>query len=112
MESLTGNGALTYPVGLLTADELNLAGGVFDAANENYYLYTGQEWWTMTPDILHSSGWLSRGYEYEMKYNGSFGTGDIYNPVGVRPSISLAPGVKIASGGDGTAQTPYEFVLE
>ena len=31
---------------------------------------------------------------------------------GVRPSISIAPSVKIAPGGDGTAEAPYEFVVE
>ena len=38
----TGNGKLTYPVGLLTADEIRLAGGRRGSSNSTYYLYTNQ----------------------------------------------------------------------
>ena len=34
-----GNEALTYPVGLITADEVLYAGGVWNISNNNYYLY-------------------------------------------------------------------------
>ena len=34
-----GNGALTYPVALLTADEIAYAGGVYNKSNRSYYLY-------------------------------------------------------------------------
>ena len=53
-----GNKALTYPVGLITVDEVLLSGtggGVFDGnlnhrpANPNSYLTTGNHFWTMTP---------------------------------------------------------------
>ncbi|MBQ3142675.1 MAG: hypothetical protein IJB82_04135, partial [Bacilli bacterium] len=43
-------GDLTYPVGLLTADEVAYAGAVHDAPNSSYYLYTGEDYWTMTPE--------------------------------------------------------------
>ncbi len=33
---------LEYPVALITADELAMAGGVVGTANTNYYLYNGQ----------------------------------------------------------------------
>jgi len=32
-----GNSALTYPVGLITADEVAMAGGVYDSNNRSYY---------------------------------------------------------------------------
>ena len=41
-ESNQGNKALTYPIGLITADEIAYAGGVVRANNTSYYLYTGQ----------------------------------------------------------------------
>ena len=107
-ESATGNGALDYPVGLLTADEIILAGGQ-NSSNSDYYLYTNQNWWSMSPTIFDGvfaggffdsdSGTLSSGGRVDVEF-------------GVRPSISLKPGVKVAEGGDGTSATPYEFVVE
>ena len=50
------NKKLKYPVGLITADEVVLAGGTINTGNQKYYLYTGQGSWTMTP-----SGYLLTG---------------------------------------------------
>ncbi len=100
VKSKNGNGLLTYPVALLTADEVMLAGGI-NASNDNYYLYTNQDWWTLSPCAYD-------GYSYVF-YNDSNGTlkelfvTDIY---GVRPSVSLAPETKITSG-DGTMNSPF-----
>ena len=44
-----GNGALTYPVGLINADEVTLAGGYLKTTNTKYYLYNGLSYYTMTP---------------------------------------------------------------
>ena len=43
------NKKLKYPVGLITPDEVVLAGGKSDADNTSYYLYNGQYYWTMAP---------------------------------------------------------------
>ena len=43
-----GNGALTYGVGLVTTDEVVLAGG-WKSSNLKFYLYNGQSYWTMSP---------------------------------------------------------------
>ena len=48
-----GNGALTYPVGLLSTDEIVLAGGWY-ASNSGYYLYSGQWWWASSPSVSYS----------------------------------------------------------
>ena len=44
-----GNNALNYPVGLITADEVALAGSVYNVMNSKYYLYTANSLWTLTP---------------------------------------------------------------
>ena len=106
-ETATGNGALDYPVGLLTADEIMLAGGT-NIANSDFYLYTNQEWWTLSPESFSNNG----AYEFIVYSDGGLFTGGLSNGLGVRPSISLKPGLKVASGGDGTSATPYEFVVE
>ncbi|MBQ3142430.1 MAG: hypothetical protein IJB82_02865, partial [Bacilli bacterium] len=48
-------GDLTYPVGLLTADEVAYAGGTTTTGNSSYYLYTGQGYWTMSPHRFNGS---------------------------------------------------------
>ena len=42
VDASNGNGALTYPVGLITADEIVLAGEKYGTGNSTYYLYTNQ----------------------------------------------------------------------
>ena len=110
-ESATGNGALDFPVGLLTIDEIILAGGnydEYDPLSNNFYLNTNKVWWTMSPSnyYLHSSR------NFFIISDGSVARDGVFVSAGVRPSISLKPTVKIAAGGDGTAATPYEFVVE
>ena len=118
-ESETGNGALTYPVGLLTADEMVLAGGQLRPDEEIYeeyvipdfYLNTNQEWWGMSPGIFYS-GSVSLASEFYVDYNGDVSHWNTNETHGVRPSISLKPGVKVRDDGDGTAASPYEFIVE
>ena len=101
-----GNGALTYPVALLTADEIAYAGGVNGSTNISYYLYTNTTFWSLSP--FYFSGGFARVFRV-----GS--TGNLYNDrvsstCGVRPAVSLRPGVKVTSEGDGTMENPYIVV--
>jgi hypothetical protein len=96
-----GNGKLTYPVGLLTADEVMLAGGR-NNSNSNYYLYTGQWYWTLSPSAFYDS----YAYGFLVTSNGYLSTYDVNRSYGVRPSVSLAPGTK-TSEGIGTIDDPY-----
>ena len=109
-ESTSGNGALTYPVGLLTAEEMILAGGQsYDVSHTNtdFYLYTNKSWWAMSP-----SHYRAMAYEYNVDSNGYVSGYFIDSTSGVRPSISLKQTVKVAPGGDGSSATPYEFIVE
>ena len=111
-ESIIGNGALTYPVGLLTADEMHLAGGQLwdiSTSNSDFYLYTNKPWWSMTPGTFY---YVDTGEFFVTSSGSSTNDGRVSDSFGVRPSISLKPGVKIAEGGDGSSATPYEFVVE
>ena len=97
-----GNGELTYPVGLLTVDEIMLAGGKDHISNTSYYLYTGTEYWTLTSRAFISDG--SR--EYYISADGTISHSYVRSVLGVRPTISLKPG-NIISSGNGTAANPY-----
>lgn len=107
-DSLTVNSKkLTYPVGLLTADELTYTGTGWAGYSTSSFLNTGVYWWTMSPyryDNKVASG----------KYNvflANVRTGNLYyakihNQLGVRPAVSLKAGTDYVSG-DGTVNNPY-----
>lgn len=46
----SGNQSLTYPIGLITADEIAMAGGVNGISNDSFYLNFKNNtfYWTMT----------------------------------------------------------------
>ena len=99
-ESSGGNGLFTYPVGLLTAGEIALAGYSFS------YLDSGVIWWTMSP-----TGFLTP--EVAVVGTGGFNAingMEVGRTAGVRPSVSLIPGIEVKSG-DGTVSSPYELEL-
>ena len=97
-----GNGALTYPIALLTGDELALAGN-FRAANYGFYLYTGATYWTMTP--VYFSGTNARNSFENM--NGVSGEYSVDADYGIRPVLNLKPGS--LTQGSGTALDPYQL---
>ena len=113
VDTSTGNGKLTYPIALMTADEVAFAGGV-DATNaETWYYYnsankssTGSTWWW----LLSPHFWDDRD-AFVFGVDGSSSPGRLSSyrvgsTYGVRPAISLKSCVK-TSGGDGSASAPY-----
>ena len=112
-----GNKALTYPIGLVTADEVMISGssgGVFDGsykyqkAAPNSYITTGTSFWTMTP----VGGHIPCGYAYWASFmftvlsEGYFDDHSAFNSNGLRPVINLRSDIEIASG-SGTQNDPY-----
>ena len=98
-----GNGALTYPVGLITADEMVYAGAVSTTDNSSFYLYTGQIYWTLSPYVFDGS----YANEFRLHFDGFLGTGFGAESGRVRPSVSLKPGIAMTGGGSGTAADPF-----
>ena len=80
-----GNGKLTYPVGLLTADEVMYAGGRNISSNLTFYLFTNQSWWISCPNDI-SFYYITVSY-----YNFSLTVNSSANVYGLRPSVSLTP---------------------
>ncbi len=95
-----GNQKLTYPIGLITADEVAFAGGVNERLNKSYYLYTGSEYWTMSPSFFDFSG-----YVFSVGDGGDLYIDLVPNSFGVRPVINLKADVTIS--GSGTTSSPY-----
>ena len=103
VDSSIGNGKLTYPVGLITIDEVMYAGGRDLRQNSTYYLYTNQKWWLGSPDSFYNF----QPYAWFVDSSGSLSSiGALYNNYGVRPVVSLAPSIEISSG-SGTSTDPY-----
>ena len=108
----SSNDIIKEPVGLITADEVAFAGGVLVIANQSYYLYNNQYYWTMTPDYYNGS----EAGVMVMLENGSIGDNggnvnwDKYNnsDVGIRPVINLKANTKFT--GNGTVDSPFEVV--
>ena len=107
VSSEVGNGKLTYPVALLTADEATLAGHGFRGYSTNSYLYTNQAWWVLSPVNFYNNV----EYGLVVFYTGSLNSEDISSSNGIRPSVSLVPGTMV-NGGNGTANSPYEISVQ
>ena len=103
-KSSIGNKALTYPVGLITADEVAMAGGVYPTSNSTYYLYTKQSYWSGSPYYFVSRG---NAFEFFVDSSGML-TYSIYYTNGVRPVISLSSKAKLS--GSGTYNDVYTVV--
>ena len=118
-DSTVGNKKLTYPIGLMTADEVAYAGGVAYTTLESPYAWyytnakgesiTGSNWWwTMAPRGWHGSlsgVWSVFGSVNPGVLYGDSRVGDLY---AARPSVSLKS-CNLISKGDGRASNPYEI---
>ena len=112
---------LTYPIALMTADEVAYAGGVFYTESKYpfYWVYNNADnisitnsiiWWTMTPNS--GSPNLSTGggswFGVNTTKPGRIGNPGRIDPLAVRPVISLKADMVYKSG-DGSAEAPYEI---
>ena len=85
------------PVGLITADEVAYAGGVYDQNSSGYYLYNNQIYWTMSPYGFN---------QFYVNSDGSLYDAGVSSARGIRPVINLKVDVTITSG-NGTFSDPY-----
>ena len=102
-DTTNGNGALTYPVGLLSTDEIVLAGG-WNEENSGYYLYSGQVWWASSPNNFYGSNADVRFVSSSGNAGYSSYVGNLY---GVRPVFNLK--AEVLAQGSGTATDPYRI---
>ncbi len=102
-ESSIGNKNLTYPVGLITADEIVMAGGKYITNNSSYYLYTNQNYWSGSPFYFTSVEVYAMGFL--VNASGNLDAYGIYLTYGARPVVSLSSKVKLS--GNGTYNNVY-----
>ena len=97
-----GNGALDYPVGLLSNDERWLT----YSNSSNPFTTERDSSWLMSPSFKSDGATSVR----IVGSNGSSGSGVVHDAHGVRPVISLKS-TTLFTGGDGSAITPYVIDL-
>ena len=101
-----GNGALSgyAKIGILTADEVALAGGAYEIANNTYYLNKNSLnlWWLLSP--ADYSGSYSEIWGVNDEGGLTLITSEDCRPI--RPVLSLVSNISISSG-TGTATDPY-----
>ena len=96
-KSSIGNKTLEYPVGLITADEVAMAGGVVGISNSSYYLYTSQNYWTGSPFIF--DGNEVSALEFLVASSSSISYTFSYINAGVRGVVSLSSKAKLSGSG-------------
>ena len=97
VDTSNGKGALTYPVGLITADEVAMAGGKLGTTNSSYYLYTNQYYWSGSPHTFRSTSLYARGFS--VNSSGSIVADFVNYPGGARPVVSLSSKAKLSGSG-------------
>ena len=115
VDSSTGNGKLTYPIALMTADEVSFAGGLWVTNAPTWYYYnsankssTGSTWWYLLSPLRWDGSLANVFRVYGSSYPGRLSGVNVIgvSSSSVRPAISLKSCVK-TSGGDGSAGAPY-----
>ena len=104
MESDLGNKALTYPIGMITYDELILGGMSAGSTNSYSWVNNSSNYYSMTPVMYNSS--VNSATVFGMKSTGELNAWRVGDNVGVRPVINLKADVEV-SGGIGTINDPY-----
>ena len=117
-----GNGALKYPIAMITADEVMFAGATFSKENKAFYLNNNYHFWTMSP-IGYTNQIAGGGYSsyfsavFYLYPNGflTFSGTDSTGIPGVRPVINLKSNVKFKAeeeGTPGSSSNPYVVQLD
>ncbi len=105
--SSKGNKKLNNPIGLISADEISMAGGAYNISNTNYYLYSNKYYWTMSPYYFD----VDRNSNYARVFIVNANGGLYYSHVdwaapNIRPVINIESNVIISSG-NGTSSNPF-----
>lgn len=100
-EDVEYGGIIEQKIGLLTADEVVLAGGLYNINNYNYYLNNKTNYYTMTPAEYKNNA----AYVMTVDIDGAIVETTVSTPMGVRPVLTLDPSTTIS--GIGTIDDPY-----
>ncbi len=98
-------GIINNKVGLITMDEVAIAGGSSRENNQSYYLYTGKAYYTMSPNNYYYGANMGIVNEY-----GKLTETRVTNKLSIYPVINIDGSLFVK--GSGTIDSPYELDLE
>lgn len=113
------NGKLNYPIGLISVDEVNYAGGISAKNSTAYFYYNSTNsqssvndnwWWTMSP-YMWNNGIAFQFIISGTSDSGQIGGNGITGTYAVRPVLSIKD-TNAWKSGDGSSSNPYEIVTE
>ena len=95
---------LELPIGLITADEVSMAGGMGLNANNYFFLRSNQWFWTMSPSVF-------RNYTAHMigvNTDGNLSDTNVFGNHGIRPVIAIQGNIPVT--GDGSLANPFVVI--
>ncbi len=99
-DNVNGNAKLKHKIGLITDDELTMAGTGRHGNDSTAYLYSGEYAWTISPfEFDNNSSNMFRWYVGQGAY-------DVDDEFALRPLVSLKAGIEFM-GGTGLSTDPY-----
>ena len=104
-KDLNGHQYVNTNIGLITIDEVLLAGGHLETEEENYYLYKDYAWWTISPAGVYDIDGFGACAWYVEEYGdiwSSYVNTDYFR---LRPVINLK--ANVPATGTGTELDPY-----
>ena len=103
-DSSIGNKSLQYPIGLISADEVALTKITYNSSNKGSYLYTEQNYWTMSPSAYSNNA----AFVFNVRTTGYLSWSRVNSENGVRPVINIHPDTILT--GSGTTTDPFVVV--
>ena len=98
-------GLYSGKIGLLSLDEVSIAGGSKNIVNTSFYLYNGESYYTMSPTKYYYGAYMGI-----MDSTGKLGEVMVTNERSVLPVININGSLNLA--GSGTLEDPYVLDLE
>lgn len=99
-------GKYNQKIGLITADEVVMAGGSYNVNNFNYYLYNGENFYTATPAEYYNYS----AYLFTINNSGAINIAKPNSGYGIRPVINLDSSITVS--GSGTPNDPYTIDMD
>lgn len=103
-----GYGTLSFPIGLITADEVAMSGTAGKIDVSSTYLDEGINIWTMSPAYFKIN--LLTSNNFILSKSSSLTTLETYKMSYLRPVVNLSQNVKV-TGGNGTETNPYRVTI-
>ncbi len=91
-------------IGLLSVDEVALAGGVYGINNQHYYLYNGENFFTQSGSFFQNN----TAQMFIVTNNGAISSAATNTSLGLRPVINIDGSIIVS--GTGTIDNPYQII--